>query len=306
MTLCTQCGREFEGEAAQGTCPQCLRTASGVQEQAKSASGPAPEPGAGRRPPSARHSVRDKAGTSQALAQVRDALLALAREREQTAADERAAENRRAHPREHVSAPMDFAFVRDDVTHHARTVDVSRGGVRFVTDVPLEPGHVLRATIRDEPARGEAREPAVPAYARGGRRRYQYVEVRRVRDREDGTYEAGGRFIRRIGVDDRNRRRHARRPISSPVWYCRAQSDLLCKGRACDLSRGGIRVRVQESVPPGERMEVLLRTHPPAFAHADLRATVEVVRAVDQGPGACELGCRFTRLQALPVAEGEG
>ncbi|MFH0911351.1 MAG: PilZ domain-containing protein [Planctomycetota bacterium] len=230
-------------------------------------------------------------GEEQTLQRIKETLVELARESEKRA--QRSPTERRNPKRYIVDLLMDFAFLRDDALHEARVINISKGGIGFRTFYPIQPGQVLRAVVR---SLDQAEETS---------RVENFIEIRSVSLCEDGRYAGGGRFIRRIGVDDTNRRKYPRRKASHPLWYYRDGSELLCKGRTLDISQGGLRFQCDEAIPVDEVLKITLRTEPPAFVYADLRGTITVVRSVEKRPHLYELGCCFTQLQVIPLEAPE-
>ncbi|MHC4885239.1 MAG: PilZ domain-containing protein, partial [Planctomycetota bacterium] len=132
------------------------------------------------------------------------------------------------------------------------------------------------------------------------------VELRRVVVNEAGHYIAGARFIKRTGLDRKDRRHYPRHTTSGDIFYTREGSVFTSRADVLNISQGGISIRCVDDMVMGEKLKVQLRTVPPAFTHADIDGEVSIIRLRERGRGRCDIGCVFTRMQVNPVgAEGE-
>jgi c-di-GMP-binding flagellar brake protein YcgR len=259
-------------------CPQCAGT-----------TGPRSRP-AGQESGRRTSSLRLAASQRETLEALREIYQEV---RDQPEEAPRETPHKRTSERHEVDLELSFSFLRDQRAFEGQVRDISQGGLRFITDQEVKVGHVLRVTVRSSARPDEA--AGQPSFA----------EVRRVVKNEDGRFEVGARFVRRIGVDDTNRRRHPRRAMTAPVFYRCNQSDLILRGTAMDISQGGLRLGVSERPTKGAALALYLRTEPPAFVYADIEATAEIVRVAERAPGRYELGCAFRQLNVTPVQEAD-
>ena len=220
------------------------------------------------------------------FAAIAESLETTRRHNAEAAADAEDPLRKRAYERHEVEMPVHFAFVRDDVQYEAVALDLSEGGLRFRTEVPVRPDQVLAMTVQlpdvdDRPVR-------------------RMADIRRVRRTEEGVYECGARFIRRIGVEDTNRRTRRRQRWTAPVYLRRARSEWVERGDAADLSSAGIGLRTVEAFAADEVLALTLRVGPPAFEAGRLSARARVVRVDALGEARYAIGCAFLDTEFEP------
>lgn len=199
---------------------------------------------------------------------------------------------KRIHQRHAVDLQMDFAFLRDSRQHAARVLDVSQGGVRFLSPLALQVGQVLKAVVY--PAQGDEQENRIR----------NLLEIRRVARNQEGLMEIGARFVKRASVgDDTDRREHARREVEVPVFYQPEGCDVIWRGQTMDLSQNGVYFEAVEELAKDDVLRIMLRTRAPDFVDADLRAEARVVRIAAGRHWPYGYGCAFGKLQAIPLSE---
>jgi hypothetical protein len=221
------------------------------------------------------------------LEQLGEVLIQVRRERQ---ADAAARRPKRRHARHDVSLGMEFSFLRGTEVYEAEVRDISEGGLRFRTEREVESGQILRIRSLEEAPFEVGRDEG-----------HSLAEARRVTRGDDGEYEIGARFIRRISVEDKERRRHRRRYAGSNAYYRREESDVIRQGILQNISQGGFCLICDENIQEGERIDFMMRTAPPAFTAAELRGNCRVVRVREHARGRVEAGCVFTRLDVLPL-----
>jgi hypothetical protein len=188
---------------------------------------------------------------------------------------------------------MRFTMLRDDKVHAGRVLDISRGGMRFLTRRPLERGQVVCIEVGN--ARGN--DPLVALLQSG-------AEVRRVKQVDEEQYEVGVRFVTRGRTHAENRRRHRRHDVDFSAYYLRTGSEITYRGEVRDISQGGVRFQLDEPLEENEQLAIMLRAESDAFMRADLRGIVRVCRLSKLENRRYDAGCAFVKVRLLPRSGG--
>ncbi len=218
--------------------------------------------------------------TKKAFVKIHETLQSLKREKKEP----KAASDKRAHERHRANFKISFSLLRDDAVHTCDIRDISRGGVRFITPVPLAVGNILQADIQapeGSPVKIMIKRP---------------LEVRRITPLKDGRIEVGARFVSHVRASEPNRRRYRRRPVDMAVQVRRDGCEYITIGRVRDISQGGARLIMDEAPDVGEKIQVTLRGGKNAHFHS----AMEVIRVQERRPREYELGCRFITPDAEP------
>ncbi|MBN2713650.1 MAG: PilZ domain-containing protein [Planctomycetes bacterium] len=202
-----------------------------------------------------------------------------------------------AHNREHERKDADlnvaFCLLRDDQAHLGKIKDISQGGLRFQTHIPLKKKQIITLKVQ---ALGENEEGIVSKQtllnATG--------EVRRVSRLDEDFYEVGVKFVSRARSNEKNRRKHKRINVSMTAYYKRDGSEYTSRAEVLDISQSGARIMTDEEISKGERFGAFLRSDDGSFALSDLVCTLECVRIIQIRHGEWELGCKFTQIKAKP------
>jgi c-di-GMP-binding flagellar brake protein YcgR len=176
---------------------------------------------------------------------------------------------KRAHERHDVSLEMQFSYVRDNKMYRARVLDISQGGMKFETEVPLEVNQHLK---------GQVFKPSENKENESVKKIENYMETRRVIALENGLFQIGVRFIKKISIDEKDRRKNVRKKGNFPFFFTREGSEITYKGTVIDISPGGMKAQVHISFEEKEIIEVFMKTRPPAFTSSDLSATFQIKR----------------------------
>ncbi len=197
----------------------------------------------------------------------------------------------RKHSRHEAEFRIQYALNRDETPHDAEVIDISQGGLRMFTDIPLKRGLTLRFLP------GSLNENFMNALVQTG------GEVRRVTPAEDGRYDIGVRFVAYGRANEPNRRQSPRHNIQLTSFYRRDGSCLTCKGQVLDIGRGGVRMVVWDDIERGEELTATLRGHHGPFLKTDMRGNMRVVRARRNEEGRFDLGAAFVKVQMVPRAK---
>jgi hypothetical protein len=192
---------------------------------------------------------------------------------------------KRQHERWDAAYEVDFSYLRDDVVFPAQTLDFSVGGMSFKCEFDVGLRSVLRTKVH-YPKEGE---------------KEQYVEVRRCVLANDGMYHVGCRFLKRIGVEDVNRRKHKRKNFSGAVFFRREQSEITIKGYGLNLSKDGMAMVSHDEIINNESISVSFRTAPPEFPLVDFVGKFKVLRVEKKELHEFVLSGKFTSIRANPV-----
>ncbi len=190
---------------------------------------------------------------------------------------------------------MRFTMLRDDQVYAGRVLDISRGGMRFLTQRPLDKGQIVCIEVGN--ARGN--DPLVALLQSG-------AEVRRVKQVEEDRYEVGVRFVTHGRTHAENRRRHRRHDVDFSAYYLRTGSEITYRGEVGDISQGGVRFLLDEGLEQNEQLAIMLRAESDSFMRADLRGIVRVCRLRQIDKRRYEAGCAFVKVRLLPRSGGRG
>lgn len=199
---------------------------------------------------------------------------------------------KREHERHDVNLEMQFSFLRDSKMYRGTVLDVSQGGIKFETDIRVKNDQNLKAIVFTPDTKSKEKKMD---------KIENFLDVRRVTPLENGLFQVGARFLKKISVDDKDRRKHVRRKASFPFFYKRDQSELINRGDVLDISPGGMRVSVHEEFDVDETVEINIRTSPPAFVFADLRGYYQVIRVFNKTTNTYQVGGRFSKLIVTPL-----
>ncbi len=199
---------------------------------------------------------------------------------------------KRAHKREDVNLDMQFSFVRDNKMYSANVLDISKGGMRFETEIPVMVGNKLKSVILTPVSDGKLISTT---------KSENYLEVRRSIHLDKDMYQVGGSFLKKIGVDEKNRRKHNRKDADFSFHYLRKDSEISYRGNVLNISQGGMICRVYEEFEIGEKMKVIMRATPPAFVCSDITADFKVSRIEELAENIFSIAGEFTKIDVVPV-----
>lgn len=175
---------------------------------------------------------------------------------------------KRAHERHDVSLEMQFSFVRDNKMYRAKVLDISQGGMKFETEVKLDINQHLKGEIFKPPENKNEKINKIE----------NYMEVRRVIALENDLFQIGARFVKKISIDEKDRRKNIRKKGTFSFFFTRQGSEITYRGKVINISPGGMKAQVHAKVETKETIEVFMKTRPPAFAPSDLSATFNIKR----------------------------
>jgi len=279
MTKCERCGKVLvkRNELTlvrapagrwQVQCRDCVRSAAALAKPA--------------RPAGASPAAKSSSSATAIFAKIREIMTEIEREKAPPRQHER------AHERYSTDLVVRYALLRDDEFHTAHFKDISAGGARFIADRELQPRQILRFEID-----AKALQQAPMLIQSTG-------EVRRVTPLGDGRFEVGVRFVKKLRAQEPNRRRYRRVRVDLAAYFRRSGSELVEKGRVCDISQGGVRLVADADLNSGEEMDVIIRSEGAAAGKADIHGRVRVVRVVPRRRGKTEAGCAFLTLRLRP------
>ncbi|MCP3902993.1 MAG: PilZ domain-containing protein [Planctomycetes bacterium] len=104
---------------------------------------------------------------------------------------------------------------------------------------------------------------------------------------------------------DRDRRVHARTPVTHPCKVYEPRSRRYVAGRTCDIAAGGVLVRLDRRMPlePGDELLVGVAWRREALLRQERMITGRVVRALSLTTGGTTVALRFDDATAeLPMA----
>lgn len=188
----------------------------------------------------------------------------------------------RTHERKSVEITVSFSLARDDTPNDAVIRDLSKSGVKITTRRKLERGQIVQFDWNSRVP------PHVAGMLQGA------AEVRRVVKNDDGTFDAGLRFVKRQVAKGANRRRFRRYKCDIPIYYQREESEIMTLGLVKDISQGGCQLHLDESLDMGEIISVRLMGG--AGVKGDLVGTLKVCRATTKD-AIVEIGCAFVQMK---------
>lgn len=188
----------------------------------------------------------------------------------------------RSHERKQVELTVHFTLARDDTRHEGTVRDFSQGGLRVVTPFPLVKGQIVQF---------DWNIPLPPAMAR---MLQSTGEVRRVIRNEEGLYDAGFKFMARQADKGANRRRFRRYKCDMIVYYQRANSELMSRGKVIDISQGGCQMHLDEKL--GQNEVFTVRLIGGGGSKGDLVGSMKVCRVIPREVS-FETGCAFEKMR---------
>lgn len=190
-----------------------------------------------------------------------------------------------------------YTLARDTVSIEGTALDISRGGMRFITEHTLAEGQVITLDTKVFTAakfKGLVRDTA---------------EIRRVSKREDDTSDIGIRFVQRSLGKEPDRRAHSRIVTDLVVFYLRDEMPFITRGLVTNLSRGGIQLRLDEELQLGETIALSIRGEHGEFKTRDLDGKATVVHQKASTLGTFLVGCHLSDIVSTPrpprAKEGE-
>jgi len=195
----------------------------------------------------------------------------------------------RAHERVETKMEIQYSLSRDEALHNGIVQDLSEGGLRFTTRHELKAGQIIRLQLNETGSTEPGKDDKIKSAA----------EVRRVNRKENGSFDIGARFVKRIRVQEANRRRHIRYSTNLAIYYHRHGSDYVGKGKLKDLSTGGLRAVLPESLEENEQIALRLRGESAPYEKLHFVGEARMIRQKQLSENSYEISAEFVRLSPL-------
>lgn len=169
----------------------------------------------------------------------------------------------------------------DKRMHEGEVLDLSRGGLRFRARTPLIPGQVILLDVVTE-ANADVHTTL--------RSRAKVCHVARLPDR---AHEIGVEFFQTGSFQHRDRRGDPRYPVGVKAYYRHRGKGNTVTAQVLDISRSGIRLMVEESIPVGDLLLLVLQSEGDAGHQVRMRGVVRVQRSIRLSEKEYELGALF-------------
>lgn len=190
--------------------------------------------------------------------------------------------------RQEVRLTIRYHLEFDKRMHEGEVIDLSRGGLRFRAKTPLIPGQVILLDVSTDT--GDEVHTSL-------RSRAKVCHVDRL---PDGRHEIGVEFFQAGQLQQRDRRENPRHPVSMKAYYRhRGGQGTTLTAQVLDISRTGIGLLVQEPIPVGDLLLLLLQTEGDAAHQVRMQGVVRVQRSIRRSDKEHELGALF--LTRKPV-----
>lgn len=202
-------------------------------------------------------------------------------------------DDRRAHPRHPINLETTCQLINESgAPSSVRVRDISRGGMKFLSPMKIDPGTLVRISLPPQ----SGAEAAVLAC------------VMHCTPQTDGAFAVGCAFSDELG-DDESRQFGGRKQISKGGTDKRAWMRFSAQGTAeyivlpptgaaakkaeiANISATGIGLFVEENIEPGVMLDLLLRTKAGEVALDILACVVYLGR---RSEGGWVAGCHFIR-----------
>lgn len=189
--------------------------------------------------------------------------------------------------RQDVKLTIRYHLEFDKRVHEGEVLDLSRGGLRFRARTPLIPGQIILLDVTTT-ANTDVHTTL--------QSRAKVCHVDRL---PDGANEVGVEFFQSGTLQQRDRRGNPRYPVGMRAYCRRRGQGGTLTAQVTDLSRSGIGLTVQEPIPVGDLLLLVLQSEGDATHQVRMQGVVRVQRSIRKSEKEHELGALFLSRKPL-------